>query len=927
MPADASLNPLYLPTLIVDSGGLASPPRASQSPAQRMPRLKLNSPFVVLAACVLLTGGGRGQGVTPPVMTAPVAAAPGPIAPAAPLVLPGEVPAAPGGWIMREAAAERALELGFSPAAEALLQELLLSPDTPAAQRSRLELDLVAALLDQGRLDDADKALGMIEGAHNSAYHLRAGLIAAYRRQVDAARREAAQVKIEELAPAERGWYRFLEGMIADLSGDLERRNQDYDEAVKAAVSEIQRARFQLEQLRVNLLSGPATEQEAARLKQNMERLQGQKPGYAYARYYAAALNALGRKSEAVDLLQHQLQSLPPEERQELDDMRLLLGLIAGGDSGVGRNALFGLLDHAVSPESQRIALQLLARASTTGAARAEFRTKLDRLIAAPVRQPIIEDLRVFRAQAALAEKDYDQANEDAKWLLDNFPGSRLKTQALGVLTSVAWEQGRYRTAADDAAQLRAELPPGDARARLGVLVAEADFRAGDFRNAADAYGSAQREPPAGVAPGALLFQRVLAEIDSDQLAEAQKLLDDAAGMADVAAVSRWQAEWNLARALQVHDQTAEALKRVTRLVDEAGAAALPPELFVRMSWLQAHLAFEAGPPAEAIRLVDALLACLETPAMAALPAALKTEVVSTSVLLKAQALLKADQAAAGLALLTKLRTDYPKSDAAVYSFVVEANYHATRYEISEAQSLFTHLADTYPDSKIAPFALYEAALNAERRGQDAYYEDALRLIERLVTTYPQSDLVFYARMKEGDLLRKLNHFAPAQRTYEWLVDNFPQHRDVLLAQLALGDCHYAQAASDPSHWESAETIYERLQDYPTAPVDLRVEAGFKHGYTQLKRGSPARAEATWWLVTNLFLLDANRAAELGAKGRYWMARTLLELGDLYEKQSQLDQARNAYELILKQGLPGQALAQQRLARFLPAGGSGAAKP
>ena len=898
-----------------------------------MPRLTLNPPLVVLAACALLAGGARGQDltVTLPGVKAPAPAVAPAAAPASPLVLSGELPAAPGEWIARAAAAERALELGFSPAAEALLRELLASPDTPGAQRNRLTLDLVGALLDEGRLDEAEQALGQLTGAHNSAYHLRAGLIAAYRRQLDAARGEAAQVKLDELAPAERGWFHFLEGMIADLAGDLGRRNQAYDEAVKAAVSEIQRARFQLEQLRVNLLSGPVTEQEAARLRQNMERLQGQKPGYAYVRYYAAALNALGRKAEAVDLLQRQLQSLPPEERQELDDMRLLLGLIAGGASGVGRNALFGLLERAVSPESQRIALQLLARASGDGAARADFRAKLDQLIAAPVRHPIIEDLRVFRAQVALAEKNYDQANEDAKWLLDNFPGSRLKTQALGVLTSVAWEQARYRTAADDAAQLRAELPPGDARSRLGVLVAEADFRAGDYRNAADAYGSAEREPPAGIPPGKLLFQRVLAEINSDQLAEAQTLLDQAAGMTDVAAVSRWQAEWNLARALQARDQNAQALNRVTRLVAETGAAALAPELVVRMLWLQAHLEFSTGAPAETIRLVDALLARLETPAMAALPGALKTEVASTSVLLKAQALLdaknpRAGAAAEGLELLKKLRADYPKSDAAVYSFVAEADYYSARYEIGEAQRLFTHLADAYPDSKIAPFALYEAALNAERRGQDAYYEDALRLIERLVTTYRDSDLVFYARLKEGDLFRKVNRFANAQQTYEWLVNNYAQHRDVMLAQLALADCHYAQAASDPSHWESAETIYERLQDYPKAPVDLRVEAGFKHGYTQLKRGSAARAEATWWLVTNTFLLDASRAAELGAKGRYWMARTLLELGDLYEKQAKLDQARNAYRLILQQGLPGRALAQQRLARFTPAAG-GPAKP
>ena len=298
--------------------------------------------------------------------------------------------------------------------------------------------------------------------------------------------------------------------MIAELTGDLKRSGAAYEEAVKSAVSELQRARFQLEQLRVRLLSGPATEQEAANLKQNMERLQGQKTGYTYARYYAVALDALGRKSEAVTLLQRQLQLLPGEERQELDDMRLLLGLIAGAQNGVGRNALFGLLDGAVSSEPQRMALQLLARASGNGAARAEFRAKLDQLIAAA---DAASDHRgsagVPRAGGAGREKLRPGAEEDAKTLLDNFPGSQLKSQALGVLTGVAWELRRYRTAADYAAQLRAELPAGDARAQLGVLVADAYFRAGDYKNAADAYGSAQREPPAAVAPGVLLFQRV----------------------------------------------------------------------------------------------------------------------------------------------------------------------------------------------------------------------------------------------------------------------------------------------------------------------------------------------------------------------------------------------------------------------------------
>lgn len=893
-----------------------------------MSRLPSNFRTIALAVGMLLGGAVLGQNGT----------VGGGAAPGAPLVKAGEVPAAPGGWIVREAAAERALQLGFSPAAEALLRELLAAKSTPASEHDKLILELSAALLDQGRLEEAQKALAGFTGPRTSAFHLRTGLIEAYRRRVEAAQADAAQVKPDELPAAETGWYYFLEGMIADLSGNLGRRNQAYAEAVKHAVSEIQRARFQLEQLRVDLLSNSVTEQEAARLKRNMERLQGQKPGYAYARYYAMALNALGHKAEAVNLLQQQLQALPPEEKQELDDMRLLLGLIAGGGSGAGRHALFGLLDHAVSPESQRIALQLLARASDSGAARTEFLGKLDQLIAAPTPHPILADLLAFRAQLSLVEKNYDGAEADAKRLLEQFPGSPLKTEALGVLTGVAWEQYRYRSAADYASRLRADLPAGDARAQLGVLVAEAYFRAGDYRSAADAYGSAEREPPTSVRPGVLLFQRVLADINSGQLDEAQTLLDQSGNAAGVDAVSRWEAEWNLARALEVAGRTAEALQRVTRIVSEPDASKIKPELYVRMAWLQARLAFQSDAPAEAIRLVDALQRRLATPEMAKLPPDLRIDVLSTSALLKAQALLAADQghgsaaasAQAGLDQLKKLRTDYPKTDAAVYSFVVEADYYAKRGDIVTAQSLFTNLADTYPHSVYAPFALYEAALNSERLGQDKDYEYADRLLERLVTTYRTSDMVFYARLKEGDLLRKLNKFAAAQRVYELLINDpaFSRNPDVLLAQLALADCYYAQAATDPSQWENADAIYERLQDYPTAPVDLRVEAGFKHGYTQIKRGNPSRAEATWWLITNTFLLDPAQAEKLGPKGRYWMSRLLLELGDLYQRDAKLDQARKAYQLVLKEKLPAAAVAQQRLRRMAGAhaNGSGTAQ-
>ena len=44
------------------------------------------------------------------------------------------------------------------------------------------------------------------------------------------------------------------------------------------------------------------------------------------------------------------------------------------------------------------------------------------------------------------------------------------------------------------------------------------------------------------------------------------------------------------------------------------------------------------------------------------------------------------------------------------------------------------------------------------------------------------------------------------------------------------------KGANSVVNYESASAIFERLRDLPSAPVDLRVEAGFKWGYALAKR-------------------------------------------------------------------------------------------
>ena len=103
--------------------------------------------------------------------------------------------------------------------------------------------------------------------------------------------------------------------------------------------------------------------------------------------------------------------------------------------------------------------------------------------------------------------------------------------------------------------------------------------------------------------------------------------------------------------------------------------------------------------------------------------------------------------------------------------------------------------------------------------------------------------------------------------------------------------------------------------------MDLRAEAGFKWGAVA-KRTQSAKAVTVFWSVVNDFLLDPAQAAKLGAKGRYWVSRSLLELGQLQEEAGRLDEAQRVYRLIVDHKLSGVAQAQAKLARFRAEGGA-----
>jgi cellulose synthase operon protein C len=854
-----------------------------------------------------------------------------------PLLVPEPAMFSPGDKAKQEAAARSAQDLGFDSLAAGFYAELLKDP---GADRTSLTLALATVLLDDGQAAKAEAVLLTDTGPRSAAWHLRAALAAGQLKKVGQTRAEFDAIKPDELSKNDRPWFFFLQGMLTTLTDStpagIGKANGFYQQALDAATNDVARTRFQLAVEFTRLRLGTASEASIEQTRLNMDRNRGRPLGYESAGILAGYLDMAGRKNRAVEVLQDQLRSIAPAELAWADHLRLLLGFIGGAGEGAGRNALIQLMEKGVDPKRQRTGLHLLGWGSQAEPARGQFRAELDKLIGAPQPHAILDDLLLFRAQVGLATKTaegYAQADADAAKLRQQFPASPLLAYSYWISAQSAWEQRRYRIAADHAAKSREVLPPGPARADLGVFVAEAWFRAGklaradgaggpggaaDFRNAADAYAAALTDPPPGVV-AALMFQRVLSEIEAGSLDGAQTLLDTLARDPAFDLRRRWQAEWNLARAFQAAGKTGEAFARVSRLLTddaETKAAVLTPALRAQMAWLQARLSFDEKPSDATLAFIDKLDRSLE-----GVDPAMKMEIASSGMVLKAQTNFALNRDAAALEELQLLRKTFPKSSAAILSYMVEADHYAQRDNSVKAQALLTKLAEDFPESEYAPQALFSAALQAERRGQEENYAEAVRRIEDLITLVekyppkdPANDLVFTARMKQGDLLRRLNQFSQAQDTYQSLIHNYPQHGDIVYAQLALAECINAQSANDPSHAEKAEALFDQLLARLDAPVDVRVEAGYNLGELFARRGQPAKALEIWWRdVAHTFLNNPATAARLGSTGRYWMARTLRRTGEVFEQQQRPDEARAAWSLIITSNLGFNEMAREKL--------------
>ena len=820
-------------------------------------------------------------------------------------------------------AADSALKAGLAVLAEGLYRDLLAVPGVAADNVAELQIQLAASLIAQRRFVDARSALQSVpEEARGDQYYLYLG-VSAYGngRNVDQETLTLALSNVAEsvLKPEELPWLYILRGLQAELVGRTDQVAAAFQQARAAAVSEAQRAFFTGLILREEVLRAPANDALAAEVRGQYERLRGTAAAYPYVREYAVILHNQGRNAEAIELIAGELATARSGyASREREQLLLLKGILYGVDTLSGRDALRGLLREGKNREVMAVALQLLARASSP-LERDELTIFLNVMVAESEPHPLLGQMYYIRSQLALAVGETALAEADARLLLEQFPGLSEITNVYRLLAYAALQRApaQYRAAADFLIQLRDQAEEAEARQVLNRLIGDCYFLNTDYRNAVDFYQAARYQGVGVDHDGEFFLRLVTAELRGGQIKAALQLIDEADFSGSISVSDRWRAEWNVAQALQVSGELTAALTRVQLLLAEDGNSSVPIALDLRFRWLEARLSLMVGAAEPIQDRVDVLLTRIESlPAEASDPSPAEVRLLRTEVLLlQADILIGLGDSTAGMEVLNRLRTGYAESSAAERSYLTEANYYTSIDDFAAAQQTLLKLASQYEAGELAAQALFEAALYCERRGPE-YFAEAVRVHHDLTERYPQDTLFFSSRLKQGDLLRQMNNFAGAQIIYENLIRLFPEHPRRYVAELSRADCMLALAKDDTEQLQNVAQVLERLIDLPNLPIDFQAEVGYKWGFALLQHEAFDQAQVVFTLIASRFLLDGENTIRLGVTGRYWMSRTLLELGTGLEAQGQLAEARRVYRKMVAYNLPGRTLAQSRADRL-----------
>lgn len=809
-------------------------------------------------------------------------------------------------------AAQNAFDIGLFQLAYRLYSEILQEETNPNNQQT-ITLQLASILINQSKYSEAISTLNALPNKTTPTALLLTA-IAYLSTNHELSKKIIDQLNPQQIPPNYLPWLSITKGLIAENNQNFKEAKNFFQEAHSLTSSNDLKTHIDTLLFRIEIFSGKVSESLEKNLERKLEKTK-KKPSPSLIKQYAIVLDKLNQKEKALNILQSLLQDLPSKEKNETDSINLLIAFIATPETQTGRQALEKIIENAQNPELSNIALTTLTHHTNHTSAKS-FIQFLTSLINATKLHPFMDSLLLHRAHLAIFLEQNDLAQSDASRLLEEFPASPHIPQALRILAYSSWTNTppHYRTAADFLSKLSEKTKDPNERTQLTALVADSYFLNQDYPIAAKIYASLLEDPQSHLPKGPILYQLILSLINLNDTKNAENYLEKFRQNPSIDPSNLWRAEWTLINSFKNQGEINRAFSLIRKLRLPPSTQTISLDLKLRLIWLHAQLSLESGNPEASLPLIDSLLTLIHSSNPEILAPDQANLIASHALLLKSQALLQLNKQEEALTTISTLRNNYPNSKPTTLSYLTEARYFSSINNPTKAQQDLINLADNFPNSDYAPIALYEAALNAESRSLKNTYQEALAILERLISSYPQNPLTYNARFKQADILRKLGNFSDAQLIYENIIKQFPHHPAKYHTKLAFIDSLFAQSSNNPHSLCEIASEYYQLLDLPSLSPNLRAEAGFKSGFAYIKAAQPEKAQNAFWLtISTLLIPSPSNSTLLNEQGKYWVARSIFELASLLELSANNKEANAVYQLILSHQLPGTALANSKI--------------
>ena len=797
--------------------------------------------------------------------------------------------------------ARGALEAGMPSMAQHIIENSQLTK-TKFPEISDLSLGVyIDSLIAQGKFEIAHKYFDTIKNPYASIENrIRAGLIFAGLGDVENAELALIDVDVKYVPRNMLGWYYLAFGYTAYNKEDFSEATDFFEKAKKSSATNYMTADAQVA-LNIARLASKVNTAElnkmAEELSDNVKIYMGTPAGLQLAKQYATVLYRLGKYDAAAEVIEQQLQ-IELSDEQHRDELRLI-GAVVAQNSARRLAMLSDLLKKTSSVGVAEYAIILIQRNPSTTAEEFENLLKEVNEICSP---KILDKILLERAKSAIKRNDKATAKDFAKKLIEEYPASHFKSDALRILAwaAASGEDGKapeYRLAATYLAELSSMEKTSEKALHIKLLSADCLKLSGDLTAAANIYKEALDK--SAINNGEILNKAVETILATSDTTSAEKILDKAKSNLHISDEYIWYAEWKILTHYRNSADTEGALKRIGIALQNTKSTSI---LRAKLTWLKAIVLRENSDFDSAIKICDDIL----TTSKILRPEEKNhhRDIFASTMLIKASCLESLGKLNDAIDVYNKLRKNYPDTDSAQISYINQARAEAAVGKYAEAQKLCIDFAITNPNSRHAYTATFDAAQYARKLGLTADYKVALSLLDKLCNANPNDPRNFYARLEQAEILRLLNSFGDARSLYNEIINKSPSHPEIHLAWFGLGDATLAQKSRELD----AAAVFERLYALPDMPFAAKAEAAFKWSFALERAGKTTEANEIRWQTANELLKNKVESEE-----GYWIGRSLYTLAKAFESEGRMSDARAAYELIVKNNLPPLELAKKKI--------------